>query len=206
MTQVEFSAIEWANRKGKLVIIEAPHACTDPGCGVFRCRHDKRLPLPTSCGRYVGNCFGGSPEGDAHCADCIEQYREKLKRAVLAHVRKAAWRGEVGMCLKFGRDVRHPPTEDALYELVQDGILEWFGENDRPLRYRVARKVMATRERVRRVRPLTAQEITSKLGITRKQKANAKRAVDQVMSRSRKRQRKLVPKIKWEGQRGVLEN
>lgn len=152
----EFTADEWAVRRGKLRLIQARHNYHEPGgpvkpwgyhlsCNVFRCRASRSLPYPVACGRYVGACLGGSDDPDKatgetnRCADCHSLYMEKLKRGLLALVRKARWRGEVSLCKRFGGKETHSPTEDALYELVREGHLAWFGRDDRPLRYRVRR-------------------------------------------------------------------
>lgn len=134
----EFTADEWAVRCGKLRLIQARHECSGVFCRVFRCRANRSLPYPVACGRYVGACLGGSD--DNRCADCHSLYMEKLKRGLLALVRKARWRGEASLCKRFGGKETYAPTEDALYELVREGHLEWFGKDDRPLRYRVRRR------------------------------------------------------------------
>lgn len=130
----EYTATEWAKRPRPRV----RHGCVDPKtCAVFRCRAPRGLPLRVACGKYVGACQGGAE--DDRCADCYVKYMKALKRAVLAEVRSAAWRGEVRLCRKFGGGPTHTQTEDALYELLREKKIEWFGPDDRPLRYRVVR-------------------------------------------------------------------
>jgi len=63
---------------------------------------------------------------------------EKLR--LLRAIRKATWRGEVSLCREFGGAASSPAVEDALYELVREKKIEWFGDNDRPLRYRAVRR------------------------------------------------------------------
>jgi hypothetical protein len=64
----------------------------------------------------------------------------ELHARILAAVSAKRWRGEISLCLEFGGAKTHAPTEDALFALVQAGQLEWFGDNSRPLRYRVPRE------------------------------------------------------------------
>jgi hypothetical protein len=47
------------------------------------------------------------------------------------------WRDEISLCCQFGGAENHEPTEDQLFELVQQGLLEWFGPDEKALRYRV---------------------------------------------------------------------
>lgn len=66
-----------------------------------------------------------------------------LRRLSLEHrlyqaIQNAAWRGEVSLCREFGGGPTSEPVEDALYALVREKKIEWFGNNDRPLRYRVS--------------------------------------------------------------------
>jgi hypothetical protein len=60
-----------------------------------------------------------------------------FQRSVLASVAGSKWRGEVSLCLEFGGSENHAPTEDALWWLVRAGFVQWFGADDKPLRYRV---------------------------------------------------------------------
>lgn len=82
-----------------------------------------------------------------------------LRSRVLAYVAEKRWRGEIGIIRHFTRKVHVPggwcreraprSVEDALFELVKAGKLEWFGAEDPnghlPLRYRVPKAVKPRR-------------------------------------------------------------
>jgi predicted DCC family thiol-disulfide oxidoreductase YuxK len=82
-----------------------------------------------------------------------------LRSRVLSFVAEKRWRGEIGVVRHFTRKVHFPggwcrenaprSVEDALYELVTAGKLEWFGAEDPnghlPLRYRVTKTTRAKR-------------------------------------------------------------
>jgi predicted HTH transcriptional regulator len=70
----------------------------------------------------------------------------KLRAKVLAFVLENAWRSEDTVINHF----EHPRAviEDALFDLVNDGKLEWFGaegQGDKPMRYRRAKTKAAMR-------------------------------------------------------------
>jgi len=60
---------------------------------------------------------------------------QSLKAALLAEVSASAWRGEVALCRQFEPSPESVPN--ALFELVSEGRLEWFGDNEKALRYRL---------------------------------------------------------------------
>ena len=77
-----------------------------------------------------------------------------LRSLVLAYVAERKWRGEIGIVNHFSKMERTGPgswarrfsgpmVEDALFELVVAGKLQWFGAEDPnghlPLRYRVTK-------------------------------------------------------------------
>jgi hypothetical protein len=66
----------------------------------------------------------------------MTEFEQKLFDAV----RAKKWRGEVGLCREFGKCDEDPNVVDALFVLVRNGHLEWFGAENNgslPLRYRV---------------------------------------------------------------------
>ena len=147
MKRCEWTAEEWAARKGSLRKVEAVHGCGDEGkhyCHhVFRCRGKHH-----SCGRYFGSCLGG--DDDNRCCDCWVKFQEaekaKLKERLVRYVSGSHFRFEDAMCKRFGEYGTDDSSdvEDALFELVKEGKLEWFGaeeDGSKPLRYRLPRKV-----------------------------------------------------------------
>jgi hypothetical protein len=62
---------------------------------------------------------------------------KRLNHTLLSLLGESKWRGEVSMCQQIACSDEHQPTEDALFELVKEGLAEWFGSNDLPLRYRI---------------------------------------------------------------------
>lgn len=165
----EWTVEEWAARKGRLAKMQAIHGCSgtlerrtedhsDECQHVFRCRPTPGLPIVAACYDFYGSCLGGSE--DDRCAVCNTKYLGLLRKALIRAVKAKAWRSEPSLCREFGGDDTHTPTEDVLYELVRDGILEWFGDNDRPLRYRIRRKRVAAKHFVKR--PLTEKQIQAR--------------------------------------------
>lgn len=138
--RVEWSASDWAKRPASLRDVLVYHGCGG-GAGfggddahterVFVCRAPGGR---FACGRYVGDCVGGSD--DNRCADCSCKAWRDLKLRIVAFVTRAKTsRGEIAICQRFGRGDEHAPTEDALHELVQEKKLFWFGSQEKPLRY-----------------------------------------------------------------------
>jgi hypothetical protein len=67
----------------------------------------------------------------------LDQFpHENMKWRLLQAIRKAAWRSEISLCREFASRISSPAVEDALYSLVMEKKIEWFGDNNRPLRYR----------------------------------------------------------------------
>ncbi len=77
-----------------------------------------------------------------------------LRSRVLAYIAAKRWRGELGIVRHF-RPSLSSAVEDALFELVTAGKLEWFGAEDPnghlPLRYRVARRASSKRSAAARL-------------------------------------------------------
>jgi hypothetical protein len=105
-------------------------------CGrVFKCRAPGGR---FTCGRYVGACSGGD---DNRCAACANNAWADLKSRLVAFVETAlTHRGEIAICKRFSGYDSDARVEDALYELVRESRLEWFGSSEHPLKYRVARR------------------------------------------------------------------
>jgi len=170
-TAAEWTAEEWAVRTGRLAKMQAIHGCCGsfdcrteehaPECQhVFRCRPTPGLPIVSACYDFYGACLGGSE--DDRCANCNTKYLGLLRKALVRAVKAKAWRSEPSLCREFGGGDHHIPTEDVLYELVRDGVLEWFGDNERPLRYRVRKKAKVHEGGSVTKRPLTEKQIQAK--------------------------------------------
>lgn len=134
---LEFNLADWPNLPSQVRRRRIVFACDGRCRFVFQCRSETAR---YACGRYVCSCYGGSD--DDRCADCWVRFQRALKRDIVRHVRAARFRIEDAMCLRFGESGRHddPVVEDALYELVRERRLEWFGARDdlsTPLRYRI---------------------------------------------------------------------
>lgn len=74
---------------------------------------------------------------------------DTLKSDLLADITRAAWRGEVSLVRRYGcpscrASGQCQEVADALFALVREGRIEWFGaegDGSRPLRYRLARPI-----------------------------------------------------------------
>lgn len=142
---VEFTVAEWATRPAEL---RNRRAFQDPSCDGVTCGHVFKCRAPRSdhcCGRYVGACVGGSD--DNRCADCWVRLQASVKRRLLRFIGEAPVRGrrEDAIINRFATwgYPKYQGIEDALFELVQAGELEWFGAEEslsEPMRYRIARK------------------------------------------------------------------
>ena len=72
----------------------------------------------------------------------------RLKAQLLEHIAGAKWRGEADMAKRFGGPTFRNGNEclevsDALFALVLEEKIEWFGSEEdgsKPLRYRLKRK------------------------------------------------------------------
>jgi len=128
-----FESHQWAAlkiRSGLARRIRPHHECSKGPCdGVFQCQ---------DCKRFVGYCLGGSD--DARCAKCWCKWQQQLKRMIVAWVRAAESRVETDIVTKFAQgDIQESTIEDALYDLVRERKLDWFGDNEKPLHYRISR-------------------------------------------------------------------
>lgn len=139
MSRVEFTEYQWENRRGALRKVRVKHApscgCSSFGVMVFKCRAPGGR---FACGRYFSQCDGGD---DNRCTKCSNAAWRDLKDRIVAFVSTAKTsRGEVAICQRFGKSNEHAPTEDALHELVRSKRLVWFGDSEKPLRYRLPRR------------------------------------------------------------------
>lgn len=69
----------------------------------------------------------------------LEDRKPKLKERLFRFIAGARYRREPNMCRRFGAFGTNDSSdvEDALFELVREGKIAWFGDNDKPLWYRV---------------------------------------------------------------------
>lgn len=135
----EVPAAQWAS-----VRIEIPgrprarYECDGRCWGVFRCRAPG---MRFACGRYVCACNGGSD--DNRCSECWCRLERAAPRLIRQLLRASAWRSEVSLCKLIAGEDQNPLVVDALFALVRQKKIEWFGDNqhrgDVPLRYRIAR-------------------------------------------------------------------
>lgn len=81
------------------------------------------------CRRWRPYCFGGS-DGD-ECTKCWVEIRD----AIVDFVTKATFRREDTITTRFGLSEKESTlsprrVEDILFDLVQEGRLEWFGAEE----------------------------------------------------------------------------
>ncbi|HEX4334650.1 MAG TPA: hypothetical protein VH062_01985 [Polyangiaceae bacterium] len=141
----EWTAEEWAAMVPADVGLTRKPAVKyecDGSCGhVFRCRSPG---MRFACGRWFCACPGGSD--DNRCAECWCRLDRAAPGLIRKLLRGSAWLAETTLCRLIAGEDEHPVVVDALFQLVVDKQIEWFGDNARrgaPLRYRLTRRKAA---------------------------------------------------------------
>jgi hypothetical protein len=60
-----------------------------------------------------------------------------IEHRILGILSRVSWLKETTICRSVSGKSLNPRTEDMLFRLVTSGLIEWFGDNLKPLKYRI---------------------------------------------------------------------